>query len=72
MRRLILLPLLVTIAVVGIVGGIGVWTFNEFNFYTTNDALVEGKLRLLEQAADQRPTVLCVPMKCASGCPIPY
>lgn len=44
MRRLILLPLLVTIAVVGIVGGIGVWVFNEFNFYTTNDALVEGKV----------------------------
>jgi multidrug resistance efflux pump len=44
MRRTILLPLLMIIAVLGIIGGIGIWIFNNYYFYQTNDALVEGKV----------------------------
>jgi multidrug resistance efflux pump len=44
MGRTIFLPLLLIIAVLGIVGGIGIWIFSSYYFYQTNDALVEGKV----------------------------
>jgi multidrug resistance efflux pump len=44
MKRTILLPLLMTMAVVGVVGGIGLWAFTGFVYYRTNDAVVESKV----------------------------
>ena len=44
MRRTILLPLLMTMAVVGVVGGIGLWMFTGFVYYRTNDAVVESRV----------------------------
>jgi multidrug resistance efflux pump len=44
MRRTILLPLLMTMAVVGVVGGLGLWMFTGFVYYRTNDAVVESRV----------------------------
>ena len=42
--RGVLLPMLITVAVVGIVGGIGIWLYNGLFYYRTNDAVVESHL----------------------------
>ena len=44
MKRTILLPLLMTMAVVGVVGGIGLWMFTGYVYYRTNDAVVESRV----------------------------
>lgn len=44
MRRMILVPLLITIAVGGIFGGIALWAYSGMFFYRTNDALVQTNL----------------------------
>jgi multidrug resistance efflux pump len=44
MKRTILLPLLMTMAVVGVVGGIGLWAFMGYVYYRTNDAVVESRV----------------------------
>ncbi|MBV9173000.1 MAG: HlyD family efflux transporter periplasmic adaptor subunit, partial [Chloroflexi bacterium] len=43
MRR-VLLPLLITIGVVGIVGGVALWIHNDLFYYHTDAAQVESKL----------------------------
>lgn len=44
MRRAILVPLLITIALIAIIGGVGYLIFNNYNYYTTDDALVNGQM----------------------------
>src|SRR5215471_12641264 len=44
MRRTIFVPLLISIALLAIVGGIGYWIFNSYYYYTTDDAQVNGQL----------------------------
>jgi multidrug resistance efflux pump len=44
MRRTIFVPLLISIALLAIVGGIGYWIFNNYYYYSTDDAQVNGQL----------------------------
>jgi multidrug resistance efflux pump len=44
MRTTILVPLMITIAVAGIFGGIALWAYTGMFFYRTSDALVETNL----------------------------
>lgn len=44
MRRLIVVPLIVILAVLAIVGGIGYWIFNSYTYYGTDDAQVSAPL----------------------------
>jgi len=61
MRRAILVPLLIAIAVVGVVGGIGVWMADGFFFYRTNAAVVESKVTSID--ATQVATVSSLTVK---------
>jgi multidrug resistance efflux pump len=44
MRRLILVPLLIFIALAAILGGVLYWVYNNYTFYTTDDAQLSGKI----------------------------
>ncbi|GAC1373154.1 MAG: HlyD family efflux transporter periplasmic adaptor subunit [Ktedonobacteraceae bacterium] len=44
MRRAILVPLLITIALLAIVGGAGYFIYNNYYYYTTDDAQINGQL----------------------------
>ena len=61
MPRMILVPLLVTVAVVGILGGIGLWAYSGLFFYRTNDALVQTNLSSID--ATQPGTISDVSVK---------
>jgi multidrug resistance efflux pump len=61
MSRTILVLLLITLAVVGIVGGIGLWAYSGLFFYRTNDALVQENLASVD--AKQPGTISDVSVK---------
>jgi len=44
MRRLILVPVLIVVALLAITGGIGYWVYNSYMFYQTDDAQVNGNI----------------------------
>lgn len=44
MRRLILVPVLVVVALLAIAAGVGYWIYNGYTYYTTDDAQVSGQL----------------------------
>jgi multidrug resistance efflux pump len=44
MRRLILVPLLIFLALLAIVGGVGYWLYNNYTYYSTDDAQVSGQI----------------------------
>jgi len=44
MRRTIFVPLLITLALLAIVGGFGYWIFDSYYYYTTDDAQVNGQV----------------------------
>jgi hypothetical protein len=44
LRRMILVPLLIVLAVLAIGGGVGYWIYNNYEYYTTDDAQVTGQL----------------------------
>ncbi len=44
MRRAILIPVLVVLAVLAIAGGIGYYIYNNYTFYTTDDAQVNSQI----------------------------
>ena len=44
MRRAILVPLLITVAFGGLVGGLALWAYSSLFFYSTNDAQVQTTL----------------------------
>ncbi len=44
MRRLILVPVLIFVALIAIIGGVGYWVYNSYNFYQTDDAQVNGTI----------------------------
>jgi len=60
MKRTIFLPLLMTMAVVGIVGGIGLWMFTGFVYYRTNDAVVESRVYSVDSPQTATLTNLAV------------
>ena len=44
MRRLILVPLLVVVAVLAIGGAVAYWIYNNYNYYSTDDAQISGPI----------------------------
>ncbi len=44
MKRLILIPLFTVIAILAIAGGVGYWIYNNYMYYSTDDAQVTGQL----------------------------
>ena len=58
MRRAIFVPLLIILAVVAILGGVGYWVYNSYMFYQTDDAQVSGKIiNISAPAAGQLSTL---------------
>ncbi len=44
MRRVILVPVLITVALLAIIGGIAYWIYNGYMYYGTDDAQVGGQI----------------------------
>lgn len=44
MRRLILVPILIVVALLAVAGGIGYWIYGNYYYYTTDDAQVTGQI----------------------------
>ncbi|HCI79541.1 MAG TPA: secretion protein HlyD [Ktedonobacter sp.] len=44
MRRMILVPLLIVLAALAIIGGVGYYVYNNYMYYSTDDAQVTGNL----------------------------
>src|SRR5437870_3896396 len=44
MRRMILVPLLIFLALAAIGGAVAYWIYNSYNFYSTDDAQVSSKI----------------------------
>jgi multidrug resistance efflux pump len=43
MARMILVSVLISVSILAIAAGIGYWIYNNYNYYTTDDALVTGQ-----------------------------
>jgi multidrug resistance efflux pump len=43
MRRMILVSVLISFSILAIAGGIGYWIYNNYNYYSTDDAQVTGQ-----------------------------
>jgi len=43
MGRIILVSLLISVSILAIAGGIGYWIYNNYNYYSTDDALITGQ-----------------------------
>jgi multidrug resistance efflux pump len=59
-RRMILVPLLIILAFLAIVGGIGYLVYNNYMYYTTDDAQVTGQLVNVNAIATGQLTTLSV------------
>ena len=59
-RRMILVPLLIVLAVLAIGGGIFYWVYNNYEYYTTDDAQVSGQLVNVSAVAAGSLTTLSV------------
>ena len=58
MRRIIFVPLLIILAVLAILGGVGYYIYNNYMFYTTDDAQVTGNIvSIAAPAAGQLSTL---------------
>jgi multidrug resistance efflux pump len=57
---MILVPLLIVLAVLAIGGGIGYWIYNNYEYYTTDDAQVSGQLVNVSAVASGSLTTLNV------------
>jgi multidrug resistance efflux pump len=44
MRRVILVPVLIIVALLAIIGGVGYWIYNGYMYYGTDDAQVSGQI----------------------------
>ena len=44
MRRMIFVPILIMVAILAIAGGVGYWFLNNYQFYNTDDAQVNGHI----------------------------
>ncbi len=54
MSRMILVSVLISISILAIAGGVGYWVYNNYNYYSTDDALITGQtLNINSQQAGQ-------------------
>lgn len=60
MRRAILIPVLVVLAFLAIVGGIGYYIYNSYTFYSTDDAQVNGQIVNIGATGNGQLTTLSV------------
>jgi multidrug resistance efflux pump len=60
MRRLILVPVLIVVALLAILGGIGYYFYNSYMFYSTDDAQVNGQIVNISALAPGQLTTLTV------------
>ena len=60
MRRLILVPVLIVVALLAILGGIGYYFYNSYMFYSTDDAQVNGQIVNISALAPGQLTTLNV------------
>ncbi len=60
MRRAILIPVLITVALLAIVGGVGYFIYNNYYYYTTDDAQVNAPLVNVSSAVSGQLTTLTV------------
>lgn len=60
MRRIIFVPILITIALLAIIGGIGYYLYNNYQYYTTDDAQITGNIVSVSAPATGQLTALSV------------
>ena len=60
MRRLILVPVLIFLALAAIGAGIGYWIYNNYTYYSTDDAQVSGQIVTVSAPASGQLTNLSV------------
>ncbi len=60
MRRLIIVPVLIVVALLAILGGIGYYFYNSYMFYSTDDAQVNGQIVNISALAPGQLTTLSV------------
>jgi len=60
MRRLILVPVLIFLALAAIGAGIGYWIYNNYTYYSTDDAQVSGQIVSVSAPASGQLTNLSV------------
>ena len=60
MRRLILVPVLIFLALAAIGAGIGYWIYNNYTYYSTDDAQVSGQIVNVSAPASGQLTTLIV------------
>ena len=60
MRRMIFVPILITVALLAIIGGVGYYIYNNYQYYTTDDAQVTGNIVSVSAPANGQLTTLSV------------
>src|SRR6266496_1593391 len=60
MRRIILVPVLIVVALLAIVGGVAYWIYNGYMYYSTDDAQVSGNIVNISAPANGQLTTLSV------------
>ncbi len=60
MRRMILVPLLIMLVVLAIIGGVGYYVYNNYMYYTTDDAQVTGNIVSIAAPSSGELTTLSV------------
>jgi multidrug resistance efflux pump len=60
MRRMILVSVLISVSILAIAGGIGYWVYNNYNYYTTDDALITGQTLNINSPQGGQLTILNV------------
>jgi multidrug resistance efflux pump len=60
MRRMILVPLLIMLAVLAIAGGVSYWIYNNYEYYGTDDAQITGPIVNINAVASGQLTTLSV------------
>ncbi|GAC1407999.1 MAG: HlyD family efflux transporter periplasmic adaptor subunit [Ktedonobacteraceae bacterium] len=60
MRRMILVPVLIVLAVLAIVGGISYYIYNNYMYYSTDDAQVNGQIVNISAPGNGQLTTLSV------------
>ena len=60
MSRMILVSVLISLSILAIAGGIGYWIYNNYNFYTTDDAQITGQTLTISSPQAGKLTALNV------------